>query len=256
MATLGLWGPLAKDALGHFIDPSEISIENFPFVAAKYLTLNLSGGKTIDVWAARISYVGESGWEIYLNNDSEEGLALYDSLLEVGVVPVGIETYANSRRLEKSFRLQGADLETEYNACESAVERPKVKEADFHGKAAHLAHREEEPSAILCTMTLDNLDMSGTGSRYPVGISPIIDPDTGEVPIDSKGRRSYSTSMSYCPSIKKHVVMGYLPKNIAIPGKSLSLEYFNEDGDGIYPMTVQIVGKGSLYDPNNERVRS
>ena len=97
MATLGLWGPRAKDALGHFIDPSEISIENFPFVAAKYLTLNLSGGKTIDVWAARISYVGESGWEIYLNNDSEEGLALYDSLLEVGVVPVGIETYANMR---------------------------------------------------------------------------------------------------------------------------------------------------------------
>jgi glycine cleavage system aminomethyltransferase T len=256
IVTLGLWGPQAENALGHLIDPSEISIENFSFATAKYLTLNLSGGKKIDVWAARISYVGESGWEIYLNNDSEEGLALYDSLLEVGVVPVGIETYANSRRLEKSFRLQGADLETEYNACESAIERRLVKEADFHGKAAHLAHREEEPSAILCTMTLDNLNVSGTGSRYPVGISPIIDPATGEVPVDSKGRRSYSTSMSYCPSIKKHVVMGYLPKNIAISGKSLLLEYFNENGDGIYPMTVQIVGKGSLYDPSNERVRS
>jgi glycine cleavage system aminomethyltransferase T len=254
-ATLGLWGPKAKDALGHFIDPNKITIENFPFVAAKNLTLNLSGGKKIDVWASRISYVGESGWEIYLNNDSEEGLALYDSLLEVGVVPVGIETYANSRRLEKSFRLQGADLESNYNACESAIERRLVKEADFHGKAAHLAHREEEPSTILCTMTLDNLNVSGE-TRYPVGISPIIDPDTGEVPIDSKGRRSYSTGMSYCPSIKKHVVMGYLPTNIAIPGKPMSLEYFNENGNGVYPMTVQIVGKGSLYDPENERVRS
>jgi hypothetical protein len=60
------------------------------------------------------------------------------------------------------------------------VERPKVKEADFHGKEAHLAHREEEACAILCTMTLDNLDISGNGSRYPVGISPIIDPETGE----------------------------------------------------------------------------
>jgi glycine cleavage system aminomethyltransferase T len=255
IATLGLWGPQAKNALGHFIDPNELTIENFPFVAAKNLTLNLSGGKKIDVWASRISYVGESGWEIYLNNDSEEGLALYDSLLEVGVVPVGIETYANSRRLEKSFRLQGADLETEYNACESAIERRLVKEADFHGKAAHLAHREEEPSAILCTMTLDKLNVSGKGSRYPVGISPIIDPDTGEVPIDSKGRRSYTTGMSYCPSIKEFVVMGYLPKDIAKQGKALSLEYFNEDGDGVYPMTVQIVGKGSLYDPSNEKVR-
>ena len=193
--------------------------------------------------------------QIYFNNNKDDGLALYDSLLEVGVVPVGIETYANSRRLEKSFRLQGADLETEYTAIEAAIQRPLVKEADFHGKAAHLTHREEDPCAILCTMTLDDLNVSGK-TRYPVGISPIIDPATGEVPIDSKGRRSYTTGMSYCPSLKKFVVMGYLPKEIAIQGKSLLIEYFNEDGDGLYPMTVQIVGKGSLYDPKNERVRS
>ena len=248
IATLGLWGPKAVEALGNFIDPNEINIKNFPFVSAKNLTLNLSGGKKVDVWAARISYVGESGWEIYFNNNKDDGLALYDSLLEVGVVPVGIETYANSRRLEKSFRLQGADLETEYTAIEAAIQRPLVKEADFHGKAAHLAHREEDPCAILCTMTLDDLNVSGK-TRYPVGISPIIDPATGEVPIDSKGRRSYTTGMSYCPSLKKFVVMGYLPKEIAIQGKSLLIEYFNEDGDGLYPMTVQIVGKGSLYDP-------
>ena len=255
IATLGLWGPKAVEALGNFIDPNEIDIKNFPFVSAKNLTLNLSGGKKVDVWAARISYVGESGWEIYFNNDKEDGLALYDSLLEVGVVPVGIETYANSRRLEKSFRLQGADLETEYTAIEAAIQRPLVKEADFHGKAAHLSHREEDPCAILCTMTLDDLNVSGK-TRYPVGISPIIDPATGEVPIDIKGRRSYTTGMSYCPSLKKFVVMGYLPKEIAIQGKSLLIEYFNEDGDGLYPMTVQIVGKGSLYDPGNERVRA
>ena len=255
IATLGLWGPKAVEALGNFINPNEIDIKNFPFVSAKNLTLNLSGGKKVDVWAARISYVGESGWEIYFNNDKEDGLALYDSLLEVGVVPVGIETYANSRRLEKSFRLQGADLETEYTAIEAAIQRPLVKEADFHGKAAHLSHREEDPCAILCTMTLDDLNVSGK-TRYPVGISPIIDPATGEVPIDIKGRRSYTTGMSYCPSLMKFVVMGYLPKEIAVQGKSLLIEYFDEGGDGLYPMTVQIVGKGSLYDPNNERVRA
>ena len=255
IATLGLWGPKAVEALGNFINPNEIDIKNFPFVSAKNLTLNLSGGKKVDVWAARISYVGESGWEIYFNNDKEDGLALYDSLLEVGVVPVGIETYANSRRLEKSFRLQGADLETEYTAIEAAIQRPLVKEADFHGKAAHLSHREEDPCAILCTMTLDDLNVSGK-TRYPVGISPIIDPATGEVPIDIKGRRSYTTGMSYCPSLKKFVVMGYLPKEIAVQGKTLFIEYFDEGGDGLYPMTVQIVGKGSLYDPGNERVRA
>jgi len=105
-------------------------------------------------------------------------------------------------------------------------------------------------------MTLDNSSPGRNPSRYPVGISPIIDADTQMVPVDSKGRRSYSTSTSYCPSIEKHVVMGYLPKEIAYKGKALFLEYFNDNGDGVYPMTVQIVGKGSLYDPSNSRVRT
>jgi glycine cleavage system aminomethyltransferase T len=255
VATLGLWGPKAEAALGNFVDPNKISLENFPFVTAKNLTLNLSCGKKIDVWAARISYVGENGWEIYLNNNSEEGLALYDSLLEVGVIPVGIETYANSRRLEKSFRLQGADLETEYNACEAAIQRPLVKEADFYGKAAHLIQRDEEPCSILCTMTVDDLNVSGE-TRYPVGISPIIDLTTGKVPVDAKGRRSYTTGMSYCPSVKEFVVMGYLPVDLAKEGQKLAIEYFNENGDGLYPITVKIVGKGSLYDPANKKVRT
>ena len=36
-----------------------------------------------------------------------------------------------------------------------------VKEADFHGKAAYLKQREEEPCALLCTMTVDDLSVSG-----------------------------------------------------------------------------------------------
>jgi glycine cleavage system aminomethyltransferase T len=104
-------------------------------------------------------------------------------------------------------------------------------------------------------MTVDDLCVSGE-ARYPVGIAPIIDPDTGNVPLDSKGRRSYTTGMSYCPSLKEFVIMGYLPKEIAQEGKKLLIEYFNEDGDGLYPITVKIVGKGSLYDPSNEKVRT
>ncbi len=53
-------------------------------------------------------------------------------------MPFGVETYANSRRMEKSLRLQNADLLTEYNLIESDLQRPKVKEADFRGKAKHL----------------------------------------------------------------------------------------------------------------------
>ena len=105
-------------------------------------------------------------------------------------------------------------------------------------------------------MTIDSQSVGGGPPRYPVGISPILDADTLEGPVDACGRRSFATSTSYCPSVGQHVVMGYLPHTIALPGKKLFLEYFNENGDGHYPMTVQIAGRGSLYDPDNKRVRA
>ena len=92
-------------------------------------------------------------------------------------------------------------------------------------------------------------------ARYPVGTSPILDATSLETLVDSVGRRSYTTGMSYCPSVGKHVVMGYLPRDRAVVGEKLVLEYFDEGGDGHYPMTIQVVGKGSLYDPDNRRVR-
>ncbi len=255
IATLGLWGPQARQALGRFVDPNSLSDEAFPFANAKTLSLTLPGGKSVNVWAARISYVGELGWELYLDNDPAVALPLYDALLDAGVVPVGIETYASSRRLEKCFRLQGADLETGWNAHESGVARAKVKSADFVGKQAYLAGREQQPVAMLCTMTLDTLAIDGATPRYPVGTWPILDPVNREVLVDGKGRRSYSTSTAYCPSLGLHAVMGYLPLERARVGEKLTLEYFDEGGNGHYPMTVRIVGRGSLFDPDNRRVR-
>jgi hypothetical protein len=49
--------------------------------------------------------------------------------------------------------------------------------------------------------------------------------------------------------------MGYLPVERARVGEKLLLEYFDEGGNGHYPMTVQSVGRGALFDPDNLRVR-
>ena len=78
----------------------------------------------------------------------EDGLAVWDALRATGVMAFGVETYANSRRMEKSLRLQNADLITQYNLLEADLARPKVKEADFRGKAKHLEYkaREHQPA--------------------------------------------------------------------------------------------------------------
>ena len=48
-----------------------------------------------------------------------------------------------------------------------------MKEQDFVGKEAHLRHREEEPAAILCTLTIDDHTSAAGVKRYPLGREPI-----------------------------------------------------------------------------------
>ena len=171
---IGLWGPNARTTLQSVADePDALALENFPFAAVRYIDI-----KGTRVSAFRISYVGEQGWELHCAYG--DGLALWDTLFAQGVTPVGVETYANSRRLEKSLRLQNADLLTEYNLMEADLARPKVKNADFHGKQAYLSQRERDHQpAYLCTMTMqDNVDANGI-ARYPVGSWPHHGPRNG-----------------------------------------------------------------------------
>jgi len=247
MACLGLWGPNARKMLKSIADkPEALELDNFPFATTKNITL-----RGIPVLAFRISYVGESGWELHV--PFSYGLSLWDLVYDQGATPVGVETYANTRRLEKSLRLQNADLLTEYNLVEADLARPRVKAADFHGKAAYLAQREcEHQSAYLCTMTMtDNVDSKGV-ARYPVGQWPILDPYSNEVLIDDVGRRSYITSIAFGPSVGKNIALGYLPTDYATVGQELTMEYFDEP----FPIKVEAVGCKALYDPDNTLIKT
>jgi len=245
--TIGIWGPNARVNLQKVVeDPEGLKNENFPFAAIKQIKI---GGK--NVTAFRISYVGEQGWELHMKY--EDGLAVWDALRSTGVMAFGVETYANSRRMEKSLRLQNADLLTEYNLFESGLARPKVKEADFRGKAKHVEYqaRKNQP-AMLCTLVMtENTDKKGV-ARYPVGIMPVMDPATGETLVDELGRRSYTSSVAYGPTIGKNIALAYLPWSYCQEGRKLVVEYFGET----YPVEVASVGYKPLYDPENLKPRS
>jgi glycine cleavage system aminomethyltransferase T/glycine/D-amino acid oxidase-like deaminating enzyme len=245
--TIGLWGPNARTTLKKVVaDPASLDPERFPFAAIKPIEI---AGKTVS--AFRISYVGEQGWELHMKY--EDGLAVWDALRETGVMAVGIETYANSRRMEKSLRLQNADLLTQYNLMESDLARPKVKEADFQGKARHLEHRaRKHQPAMLCTLVMtDNVDSKGV-ARYPVGTMPVMDPQTGKTLVDELGRRSYTTSIAFGPSLGANIALAYVPWDYCKVGCKLSVEYFAE----AYPVEVAAVGYKALYDPENLKPRS
>jgi glycine cleavage system aminomethyltransferase T len=130
--------------------------------------------------------------------------------------------------------------------------RPTVKEQDFVGKEAYLRHREEEPAAILCTLTVDDHTSRSGVERFPLGREPITLRD-GTPLTDAKGRRSYVTSAGAGPSVGKYILMAYLPPEQAVEGLTeLAVEYMDER----YPVTVDVVGSAPIFDPENARVRS
>jgi glycine cleavage system aminomethyltransferase T len=158
--------------------------------------------------------------------------------------------YATTGRLEKCYRAFGFELDGEYNVVEAGMAWGKVKDQDFVGKEAYVRHREEEPSAILCTLTVDDHVSTSGQKRYVQGREPILTLDGG-VLIDAKGRRSYVTSAGAGPSVGKHILLAYLPPEHAVVGTELLVEYLGER----YPISVAVVGAQPLFDPENARIR-
>ena len=245
--TFGLWGPRARDVLAACTD-DDVSNDGFAFGTCRPLEL---GG--VNVLASRISYVGELGWEIYV--PFEEGATAWDTLYQAGqahgLVPVGIGVYATTGRLEKGYRAFGNELTADYNLVEAGMARPTVKKDDFIGRDAYLRQRDEEPVALLCTLTVDDHRSSTGTPRYMLGGEPILTLD-GKRIVDAKGRPSYVTSAGTGPSVAKHILLAYLPIEHAKVGTSLLVEYLGET----YPVSVAVAGSTPLFDPENERVRS
>ena len=243
--TLGIWGPNARTIL-QSVTEDDLSNDGFPFGTCRTIEVG-----SLRVLASRISYVGDLGWELYV--PIEQGAKLWDLIWEAGqahgLIPVGIGVYGTTGRLEKGYRAYGNELETEYNVIEAGMQMAKVKSQDFIGKEAHLRHREEQPAALLCSLTVDNHTSKSGEKRYMLGKEPVLTID-GQVIVDAKGRRSYVTSAGSAPSLGKHILMTYLPPQHAVEGTKLLVEYLGEQ----YPVTVERVGVMPLFDPKNERI--
>jgi glycine cleavage system aminomethyltransferase T len=247
LCTLGLWGPRARDIL-QSVTSDDVSHEGLPFARCKQIEVG-----PLDVLISRISYVGDRGWELYV--PIEQGARLWEIIAEAGaphgLIPSGIGVYGTTGRLEKCYRAYGFELESDYNVVEAGMAWGKVKEQDFIGKQAHVRHREEEPAAIMCTLTVDDHTSSEGVKRYMLGHEPVLTRD-GESLVDRKGRRSYVTSAGSGPSIGKYILMSYLPPEHAVIGEQLAVEYMGDR----YPVTVVTTDSTPVFDPENLRVRS
>ena len=258
ICTVGVWGPNAEKTMAKIVtdqlNPYDVSQAGFPYGAVRKVLID-----GVPCIMFRISYVGENGWEIYTR--MEHGLKLWDTIAAAGeefeIIPVGIGVYAVTGRVEKGYRLMGAELESEYNPIEAGLARPRVKSADFIGKEAYLKARDEAaaaggPVAVMCTLAMDSQRCADGYDRFPTGGNePILTLD-GERIIDSKGRISRVTTAGAGPSVGKYLLLAYLPPQHAVNGTQLQVMYMNE----LYPVTVVSAGSTPLFDPQDLRMKS
>jgi glycine cleavage system aminomethyltransferase T/glycine/D-amino acid oxidase-like deaminating enzyme len=246
-STVGLWGPRARAVLSS-VTADDVTHEGFPFATCRRIELD-----GLVVLASRISYVGELGWELYV--PMEQGARLWRVLFEAGrphgMVPVGIGVYGTTGRLEKGYRAYGNELTADYDLVEAGMTRPSVKPQEFVGKDAYLAQRARAPVATLCTLVVDDPRGRDGRPRYPLGGEPVLSAG-GDRIVDQKGRPSYVTSAGSGPSVGRHLLLAYLPTELAVEGGAFLVEYMGER----LPVSVAVAGSRPLFDPGNERVRA
>src|SRR5207302_3039389 len=110
LCCIGVWGPRARDLV------DRLDSGGFAAQALPYRSILPRWIGDVPVLASRISYVGELGWELYA--PTEYGARLWSLLWEAGrplrAVAAGIGAM-DSLRLEKGYRLWGADIDPEHD---------------------------------------------------------------------------------------------------------------------------------------------
>jgi len=152
-AVLGVMGPRSRELLARLTD-ADLSNAAFPFLSAQPIWL-----ASAPVRAARVTYVGELGWELYVPTDFAGGV--YDAVVaageELGLRHAGYHAM-DSLRIEKAYRSWGHDLGCEDTPLEAGLGFAVRfdKRAPFTGREPLLAQREKPLGRRLLVFVLDD----------------------------------------------------------------------------------------------------
>jgi glycine cleavage system aminomethyltransferase T len=210
-----------------------VSNAALPYMSAR--PIEIAGAA---VGAQRVTYVGELGWELYVEN--RHAVAVWDALLAAGrpfaIEPVGYKA-VDSLRLEKGYRYWSSDLTPAENPYEAGLGFcVRLQKGDFVGREALSRIKAEGLTRKLCTITLtaavpDQLDLYGGEAVY------------------ARGRvagRLRSVGWGY--TVSKHIGFVYLPTALSATGTPLEVEAFGA-------RFAAEVAPDVLYDPAGARLR-
>ena len=226
---LALNGPRTRDVLGA-CTPAALDNATFPWLTAR--EIEVAGHP---LWAFRLSYAGELGWE--LHGPREAILTAFRALRAAGK-PHGLANYGsfamNAMRMEKAFKGAG-ELTNEVTLPEAGVMRFVRLDKDFRGKAGTQAAL-ARPLRWVCAY----LEVADDGRS---------DGNGGEAVLAGGRQVGTVSSIAFGHVVGKLLAFAYVRPEVAAPGTALEVVIMGE------PRSARVLAEAA-YDPESALPRA
>jgi glycine cleavage system aminomethyltransferase T/glycine/D-amino acid oxidase-like deaminating enzyme len=236
LAVFSIMGPSSRRLL-RGLTSEDLGNRAFPLFTNREIGL-----ASATVRAARLSYVGELGWELYVPVDMAP--ALYDTLMTagagVGLLNAGSHALT-SLRIEKGYRAWGHEVTPDDTPLEAGLGFATKMRADvpFIGRKALLEQHETGLGRRLIHFKLDDPDVFLFGDE-PIRFGGDIAGQT--------------TSAAFGHTLGTSVGMGYVElENRRLAAMIRDGVFELECASRHYPMTVSL---SPFFDPSGERMRA
>jgi len=192
LAVIGMWGPLAPNALPD---------TDVPFMHAQDIRID-----GIRVLAQRVTYVGELGWELYV--EREWAGQVWDRLMaagrELGITPGGYRVL-DSLRMEKGYRYYGTDM--------------GLLDTPFEAGLGFAVHRDKWPHVPR--------EVKRRLRTLAVGGEEYVPIYGGEAVVTDGRVVGRLRSCAYGFTVKRNLAYSYLPAGLK-PGAAVEVEVFGQ----------------------------
>jgi glycine cleavage system aminomethyltransferase T/glycine/D-amino acid oxidase-like deaminating enzyme len=206
LSVIGVWGPHARMVLERLSD-DDVSDAGFAFMHAR--DIRVAG---FPVFAQRVTYVGELGWELYV--DPSLAGQVWDGLMDAGrdfgITPGGYRVL-DSLRMEKGYRYYGTDM--------------GLLDTPFEAGLGFAVDREKWPGI--------NPEITRRLRTLAVGHEEYLPIYGGEAVLSDGRVAGRLRSCAYGFTVKRNLAYSYLPIELK-PGATVSVEVFGQ----MIPATV------------------
>ncbi len=224
-AAIAVQGPRSREVLARNTS-APLDNASFRWLTAQEITM--AGHR---LWAMRLSYAGELGWEIHGPRDAVP--TVYDALWSSGE-PFGIADYGsfamNAMRMEKAFKGAG-ELTNEVTLPEADVMRfVKMDKGDFLGREATGANLDGERPSVCAYLEIEpDGDVDGHG---------------GEAVLMDGALVGSTSSVAFGHSTGKILAFAYVRPDATEPGTALEVVIMGT------PRPARILAEPA-YDPQS-----